>query len=202
MARAKIGILVSGRGSNMRAIVEAARSPEYPAEIALVFSNKPDAPALDYARDNGIATASLHHKGLSREAFDAEVVRILREHGCEFVVMAGFTRIVTPVLLDAFAQRVVNIHPSLLPAFPGAHGQRDALEYGCKVAGCTVHFVDAGTDSGPIVAQAAVPVLAGDTEETLSARILVAEHKLYPQVVAWLASRKLRIVGRTVEVLT
>lgn len=190
-----LGILVSGSGTNLQAILDAVASGKLRAKIGVVLSNVATAKALDRARAAGVTTAVVDHKAHpTREAFDAAVVETLRGHGVTCVVLAGFMRIVTPVLLDAFANRVVNIHPALLPAFPGTHAQRQALAYGVRVSGCTVHFVDAGTDTGPIIAQAAVPVLDDDTEETLRDRILVEEHRLLPMVLQWIADGRVEVV--------
>jgi phosphoribosylglycinamide formyltransferase-1 len=187
----KLAVLVSGGGSNLQAILDAIATKALAAEVVLVASNRADAGGLDRARRAGVPTAVVPHRDfVSREAFDGALVDVLRAHGTEWVVLAGFMRIVTPVLLDAFPQRVVNIHPALLPAFPGAHAQAQALAHGVRVAGCTVHLVDTGTDTGPILAQAAVPVLEGDTVEALSARILAEEHALLPAVLQRIAEGK------------
>ncbi|CAN5913810.1 phosphoribosylglycinamide formyltransferase [soil metagenome] len=190
-----LGVLVSGSGTNLHAVIDAVASGRLRAKIGVVLSNVATAKALDRARAAGIATAVLYHKAhASREAFDAAVVEVLRSHGVSCVVLAGFMRIITATLLDAFPQRVVNIHPSLLPAFPGVHAQAQALKYGVRVSGCTVHLVDGGTDTGPILAQATVPVLDGDTEDTLRDRILVKEHELLPEVLQWIADGRVEVV--------
>jgi phosphoribosylglycinamide formyltransferase-1 len=164
-----------------------------------VISNNAGAFALERARKHGIPALHVDHRLFSgRGAYDAALVETLQEHQVELVVLAGFMRILTPVLIDAFPTRIMNIHPALLPAFPGLHAQRQALDYGVKIAGCTVHFVDAGTDTGPVVLQAAVPVLEGDTEETLSARILTQEHRIYPEAIQLFAEGRLRVEGRRV----
>ena len=197
----KIGVLVSGSGTNLQSILDACARGELPARVVCVISNKADAYALERARKAGIAALYLDHRAhAGREAYDAALVATLREFEVELVVMAGFMRIITPVLLDAFPMAVMNIHPALLPAFPGLHAQRQALEYGAKFAGCTVHFVDAGTDTGPIIVQAAVPVLEEDTEETLSARIQKEEHRVYPEAVRLFAEGRLSVEGRQVRV--
>jgi len=184
----RLGVLVSGSGSNLQAILDAVAAGTLAAEVALVLSNKPDAFALERARRAGVQTAVVSHRDFTtRELFDAALVQALSAHRVDCVVLAGFMRIVTPVLLDAFQDRVINMHPALLPAFPGAHAQADALAYGVRVSGCTVHFVDAGTDTGPIIAQSVVPVVDGDTVESLSARILAEEHALLPTVLQWVA---------------
>lgn len=197
----KIGVLVSGNGSNLQAIIDRVEDGTLPARIACVISNKADAFALERARRHGIATHVLDHRAhAGREAYDAALVELLNSHGIGLVVLAGFMRIVTPVLLGAFPHAVLNIHPALLPAFPGLHAQRQALQYGVKVSGCTVHFVDEGTDTGPIIIQAVVPVLDDDTEETLSARIQKEEHRIYPEAVKLFAQGRLTVVGRKVVV--
>lgn len=197
----KIGVLVSGNGSNLQAIIDRIEDGTLPARIACVISNKADAFALERARRHGIPTNVLDHRAhAGREAYDAALVELLNSHGVGLVVLAGFMRIVTPVLLGAFPHAVLNIHPALLPAFPGLHAQRQALQYGVKVSGCTVHFVDEGTDTGPIIIQAVVPVLDDDSEETLSARIQKEEHRIYPEAVNLFAQGRLTVVGRKVVV--
>ncbi len=197
----KLGVLVSGSGSNLQAILDACANKTLDASVELVLSNKPGVFALERAARAGVATAVLSHKDFStREAFDAEIVRLLRARSVDTVALAGFMRIVTPTLLDAFASRVINVHPALLPSFVGVDAQRQALEYGAKITGCTVHFVDAGTDTGPIIAQAAVPVLEDDTVEALRARVLVEEHRLLPLALQWLAEGRLSLDGRRVRV--
>ena len=193
----RLGVLVSGSGSNLQAILDAVAAGTLAAEVALVLSNKPDAFALERARRAGVQTAVVSHRDFTtRELFDAALVQALSAHRVDCVVLAGFMRIVTPVLLDAFQDRVINMHPALLPAFPGAHAQADALAYGVRVSGCTVHFVDAGTDTGPIIAQSVVPVVDGDTVESLSARILAEEHALLPTVLQWIADGRV-VVARS-----
>lgn len=194
-----LGILISGRGSNLEAILTAIGNGILDAKARLVLSNRPEAGGLEIARRHGVPTVVVSHRAFpSREAFDASVVRHLQEVGVDCVALAGFDRLVSHVLLDAFPGRVVNIHPALLPAFPGLHAQRQALEYGVRVAGATVHFVDEQLDHGPIIAQAAVPVYDDDDEATLSARILTEEHRLYPAALQKLAQGALRIAGRRV----
>jgi phosphoribosylglycinamide formyltransferase-1 len=196
-----IGVLVSGRGSNLQAILEACARPGFPAHVAVVISDRERALALERARAAGVEALWINPKDFAdRESFDAELVRELSARGVGLACNAGFMRILSPVYVRAFAGRSLNIHPSLLPAFPGLHAQRQALDHGAKVAGATVHFVDEGMDSGPIVLQAAVPVEPGDTEETLSARILVQEHRLYPEAIRLFAEGRLRIEGRRVIV--
>jgi phosphoribosylglycinamide formyltransferase-1 len=197
-----LGVLVSGSGSNLQAILDACAAGTLDARVRVVLSNKPDVLALERARRAGVATEVLSHKDFAtREAYDAGLVRALRARGVDTVVLAGFMRIVTPTLLDAFANRVVNVHPALSPAFAGVDAQRQAFEYGAKVAGCTVHFVDAGTDTGPIITQRAVPVLEEDTLDSLRARILEQEHRALPEALQWLAEGRLRVEGRRVRVL-
>lgn len=192
-ARAKLGVLVSGGGSNLQALLDACAQGDYPAEVACVVSNVPTAFALERARRAGVPAVVVDHKAFTSKAdFEKALLEALRTHGVEWVCLAGFMRLVSADFLAAFPGRVLNIHPSLLPAFPGLHAQRQALEHGVKVAGCTVHFVDAGTDTGPIIAQAAVPVLPEDDEQSLSARILAEEHRLYPLAVRLAVTGKVR----------
>jgi phosphoribosylglycinamide formyltransferase 1 len=197
-----VGVLASGSGTNLQALIAAAaRGDLGPARLAAVGVNVPGCGALQRAADAGIATFVLDHKTFaSRETFDAALIETLRRHQVELVVLAGFMRLLTPAFLAAFPQRVVNIHPALLPAFPGTHAQRQAFAYGVKVSGCTVHFVDSGTDTGPIIAQAVVPVLDGDDEESLRGRILVEEHRLLPSVVRAIAEGRVTVDGRRVTV--
>jgi len=196
----KVGVLVSGRGSNLQALIDAARRGELGGEVAVVVSNVESALGLEHARKAGIPAVFRDHRGKKREAFDAEVVEILRAHHVDLVCLAGFMRLLSPVFVRAFPGRVVNIHPALLPAFPGLEAQRQAWEHGAKVSGATVHLVDEGLDSGPIVAQEAVPVLSSDTAETLAARILETEHRLYPRAVRLLLESRYRVEGRRVIV--
>jgi len=182
-------VLVSGRGSNLRAIVAANTG----IEIRAVISNRPDAAALAWSREQGLATKVVDHKAFpSREAFDERLAEEIAESGAELVLLAGFMRIFSPGFIERFTNRIVNIHPSLLPSFPGLHTHRQALAAGVKVHGCTVHVVTPTLDAGPIIAQAAVPVLAEDTEETLAARVLAQEHRLYPQVLRWFAQGRVQ----------
>jgi phosphoribosylglycinamide formyltransferase-1 len=193
-----LGVLVSGSGTNLQAILDAVRDRSLDARVAVVVSNVPEAQALERARSAGVETVVLDHTQFGdRVAFDRAVLDVLRERRVELVVLAGFMRLLTPVLLDAFPMRIVNVHPALLPAFPGVRGQRQALEYGARVSGCTVHFVDRGTDTGPIIAQAAVPVLEDDDEATLTARILVEEHALLPRVLQWIAEGRVTVEATT-----
>ncbi len=187
--RTKVGILISGRGSNMAALIEAAQAPDYPAEIAVVLSNRPLAPGLDLAREMGVETVAIDHQPFgkdteSREAHEREMDAALRARGVEIVCLAGYMRVLTPWFVRAWAGRMLNIHPSLLPHFPGLDTHRRALDAGHTEAGCTVHLVTEGVDQGPIVGQARVPVLQGDTAESLAERVVVAEHDLYPATLA------------------
>lgn len=189
-----IGVLVSGTGTNLQALIDATAAGRITARIAVVVSNVATAKGLERARAAQIPAIVVDHKSYgTRESFDAAVTEVLKAHGVSCVVLAGFMRLVTPVLLDAFPDRVVNIHPSLLPAFPGVNAQAQAVAYGARVSGCTVHFVDAGMDSGPIVAQAVVPVLPTDDEGTLRDRILEKEHALLPEVLQWIAEGRVRV---------
>jgi phosphoribosylglycinamide formyltransferase-1 len=193
-----LGVLVSGSGTNLQAILDAIRDGRLDARVAVVISNVAGVRALERARDASVETLVLEHGTFeTREAFDAAAVRELRSRGVEAVVLAGFMRLLTPVLLDAYPMRIVNVHPALLPAFPGVRGQRQALEYGVRVTGCTVHFVDRGTDTGPIIAQATVPVLDGDDEASLTARVLEQEHRLLPQVLQWMAEGRVEVQPAT-----
>ncbi|WP_430422971.1 phosphoribosylglycinamide formyltransferase [Methylibium petroleiphilum] len=190
----RIVILISGRGSNMEAIVEACAAQAWPARIAAVISNRADAAGLDYAAARGIATAVVEHRTYAdREGFDAALAQAIDAHAPDLVVLAGFMRILTAGFVQRYAGRLLNIHPSLLPAFTGLHTHRRAIEAGCKLAGATVHYVTAELDHGPIVAQAAVPVLPDDTEQTLAARVLASEHRLYPMAVRWAVEGALQV---------
>ena len=196
-----IGVLISGSGSNLQSILDACACGAIRGRVACVISNKEDAYGLERARKAGIPALHLDHRAYSgRESYDQALVATLREFKVELVALAGFMRIITPVLLEAFPMSVMNIHPALLPAFPGLHAQRQALEYGAKVAGCTVHFVDSGTDTGPIIIQATVAVQEGDTEQTLSARIQKEEHRIYPEAIRLFAEGRLEVSGRIVAV--
>jgi len=197
-----VGVLVSGSGTNLQAILDAERAGELgSAKVVLVLSNVPGVRALERAKAAGVATEVLAHKGFaSRQAFDEALIGQLRGHGVELVALAGFMRLLTPAFLGAFPGRVMNIHPALLPAFPGVHSQKQALDYGARVTGCTVHFVDEGCDTGPIIAQAAVPVLDGDDEAALTARILAEEHRLYPAAIRAVADGRVRVAGRRVTI--
>ncbi len=203
--KVRVGVLASGRGSNLQAIIDAIEANRLDAQIVLVLSNKQEAPALERARKHGLTDVFLDPKPFagrpdSREAYDRAVLDVLRKHDVELVLLAGYMKIVTSVLVKAYENRMMNIHPSLLPSFPGLDVQKKALEHGVKVSGCTVHFVTEGVDEGPIIVQAAVPIVEGDTPETLAARILVEEHKLYPKAVQLYAEGRLKVDGRLVHV--
>jgi phosphoribosylglycinamide formyltransferase 1 len=190
MIKSRAGILISGRGSTMMALAEAARAVDYPAQIVRVVSNRPDAKGLEYAAAHGIATKIIDHKAFaSREAFDGVLNDYLKSQHLDLVACAGFMRIMTPSLIEAWQDRMLNIHPSLLPDYKGLHTHERAIADGAKVHGCTVHFVSMELDSGPIILQAKVPVLPGDTPDTLAARVLKEEHRIYPQALAIVARR-------------
>jgi len=193
-----VGVLLSGRGSNFASLAAACQREEVPAEIVLVLSNREDAPGLARARELGIEARAIPAKGLSRQAHEEKLLEALRQAQVEWVCLAGYMRLLSPRFLAAYPNRVLNIHPALLPAFPGLEAQRQAWEYGVKVAGCTVHLVDAGCDTGPIVVQRVVEVREEDTPETLAARILEQEHIAYPQALRLLLTRPWRLVGRRV----
>ena len=195
----KLGVLISGTGSNLQAIIDAILRGNLKAEIRLVISNRTDAPGLERARRHGIETAVIEHrKFASREDFDGALLAALLDRSVELIALAGFMRLLSPVMLDAFPGRIMNIHNSLLPSFPGIHGPRDAIEYGVKLAGCTVFFVTPGVDVGPVIVQAAVPVLPGDDEQRLAARILQQEHRILPHAIALFQQGRLEIEGRRV----
>jgi phosphoribosylglycinamide formyltransferase-1 len=197
--KTKIAILISGRGSNMLALADAIREGRVPeTEIAVVISDQPNAAGLAHAESQNVTTAVVERRGRSRHEHDRELVTVLQEHRVDFVCLAGYMRLLSSHFLSTFQNRILNIHPSLLPAFPGLDAQRQALEHGVKFTGCTVHFVDETLDGGPIIAQRIVPVLDDDTEETLSTRILEEEHKLYAEALAIVASGTYEIVGRRV----
>lgn len=198
--KTRVGVLISGRGSNMQALVNAARDPSYPAEIVVVISNRPDAPGIAWAKAQGIPTLALDHKLYeNREHFEGQLQSVLTMSGVEIVALAGFMRLMTPGFVERWRDRMINIHPSLLPSFKGLHTHERALAAGVKVAGCTVHLVRPEMDEGPILAQAAVPVLEDDTPDRLAARVLEAEHVIYPEALAWLASGLVSVIeGRAV----
>jgi phosphoribosylglycinamide formyltransferase 1 len=198
-----VAVLASGRGSNLQAVIDAIEAKQVDARIVAVVSNKIDALALERARKHGLKDVFVDPKPFagrpdSREAYDRELLDVLQQHDVELVLLAGYMKIVTTVLVDAYANRMMNIHPSLLPSFPGLDVQKKAIEWGCKLAGCTVHFVTEGVDEGPIIVQAAVPILDQDTPETLAARILEQEHKIYPRAVQLFGEGRLRVDGRRV----
>lgn len=199
----RVAVLASGRGSNLQAIIDAIEARHLHAKIVAVISNKKDAVALERARRHGLKELFMDPKPFagrpdSREAYDRAILEILQQHEVELVLLAGYMKIVTTVLVNAYVNRMMNIHPSLLPSFPGLDVQKKAIEWGCKLAGCTVHFVTEGVDEGPIIIQAAVPILDDDTAETLSTRILVQEHKIYPRAVQLFAAGRLKVDGRRV----
>ncbi len=197
----RLGVLVSGGGTNLQSIIDRCADGSIDAEIVLVLTNNPEARALERCRKAGVPYRIIDHRlYASREEYDAQMVATLRGAGAELIVLAGFMRLISNVFLDAFPGRIMNIHPSLLPAFAGLHVQRKALEYGVRFSGCTVHFVDAGLDTGPIIIQAAVPVLDTDDEATLSARILEQEHRIYPRAIQLFAEGRLHIEGRRVRI--
>jgi phosphoribosylglycinamide formyltransferase-1 len=201
MAKLKVGVLISGRGSNMAALIKAAEASDYPAEIACVVSNVAAAAGVETARRAGIPTTVIPHKNYpDRESFDRAVSAELEKRDVGLVALAGFLRIFSPWFPMHWADRVINIHPSLLPSFKGLHVQQQAIDAGARISGCTVHMVVPDLDSGPIVAQAAVPVLAADTADALAARILRQEHRLYPQVVRWFGEGRVRVTGNRVEI--
>jgi phosphoribosylglycinamide formyltransferase 1 len=195
----RIGVLLSGRGSNFQALADNIASSRIPgAEIAIVISNREGAPGVDRAKTRGIATRVLPSKGLERETYDRQVVAVLNDHRVDLVCLAGYMRLLSPYFVASFPNRILNIHPSLLPSFPGLESQRQALEYGVKFAGCTVHFVDENLDAGPIVLQSVVPVENDDTEDTLSTRILKEEHRIYSEAVRIVLEGRYKIEGRRV----
>ena len=197
----RIGVLASGGGTNLQSIIDRCQDGSLDAEIAIVICNNPDAGALNRAAQAGIATQCINHRGFSRrEDFDTAVVSALQEAGVELVILAGFMRIITQTFIDAFPDRVINIHPALLPAFPGLHVQQQAIDYGARFSGCTVHFVDGGVDTGPILIQAVVPILQDDTAETLAARILEQEHRIYPRAIQLIAENRVHINGRQITI--
>jgi len=201
LKKTRLGVLISGSGTNLQAIIDRCATGELNAEVVCVISNRADAFGLQRAANHGIPALHLNHREFAgRPEYDAALVKILTQHRVDLIILAGFMRIVTPVLLDAFPNRVMNIHPALLPAFPGLDAQKQALEYGAKVSGCTVHFVDAGTDTGPIILQSVVPVLEDDTAESLAERIHFEEHKLYPAAIQLFAQGRLQVSGRRVRI--
>jgi phosphoribosylglycinamide formyltransferase-1 len=204
MVRLRVGVVASGRGTDFQSLVDARDRGDLSVDLAILICNVPGAPVLERAKKAGVPAVVVDHRpfGKDREGFEREVVKALREARTELVVFAGFMRLVTPYFMGQFPMRIMNIHPSLLPAFPGAHAQRDALEAGVKVTGCTIHFVDASVDGGPIILQKAVPVREDDTEETLAARILEQEHIFLPLAVRLVAEGRLNVEGRRVRIDT
>jgi phosphoribosylglycinamide formyltransferase-1 len=203
MTPLRVAVLASGRGTNLQSIINSIEAGQVQAQIVTVISNKKDAIALERARKHGLKDLFVDPKPFagrpdSREAYDRSLLEILQQHEVELVLLAGYMKIVTAVLVNAYANRMMNIHPSLLPSFPGLDVQKKAIDWGCKLAGCTVHFVTEGVDEGPIIIQAAVPILNDDTPETLAARILVQEHKIYPRAVQLFAEGRLEVEGRQV----
>ncbi len=197
----RLGVLASGGGTNLQSIIDNCQEQKIDAEIVLVLCNNPDARALERAEKADLPHLCINHRDFSdRQSFDQAVVAALREADVELVVLAGFMRIISEVFLEAFPQRIINIHPALLPAFPGLHVQRKALEYGARFSGCTVHLVDNGIDTGPIILQAVVPIFADDDEASLSARILEQEHIIYSQAIQLFAEDRIQIVGRQVKI--
>lgn len=202
MAKEILGVLCSGRGTNLQSILAAVDSGQIPAPVGVVLTDKPDAKALERAEKAGIPRFCVNRKQYAdKQAFEEALVEKLREQGVTLVILAGFMRILSPYFVHEFPGRILNIHPSLLPSFGGAHAHRDVLAYGVKVSGCTIHFVDEGMDSGPIILQTSVQVLDSDDEDTLAARVLEQEHKLYPKAIELFLKGKLRIEGRKVRIL-
>lgn len=199
----KLGVLISGSGSNLQSIIDNIEKGSLKAVIKILISNKPDAFGITRAKKHGIPFVVLKNGDFkSKEDFDSELIKILKDNSVDLVVLAGFMRIISPAFLKAFEQKIMNIHPALLPSFPGLHGQKQAFDYGVKFSGCTVHFVNEGVDTGPIIIQSVVPVLDDDTEETLAARILKEEHKIYPQAIQLFADGKIEIKGRKIRIKT
>lgn len=197
----RVGVLASGGGTNLQAIIDRCQDGSLDAEIAVVITNNPGAGALDRAHKAGIPTLCINHREFpQREDFDRAVITALQKSGVELVVLAGFMRIITQTFIDAFPNRVINIHPALLPAFPGLHVQQQAIDYGARFSGCTVHLVDGGVDTGPIIIQAVVPVLPGDDADKLAARILVQEHRIYPRAIQLIAEGRVHVDGRRVTI--
>ncbi len=202
MKKLTLGVLASGRGSNLQSIIDACADSRINAQVAAVISDCQDAYALERAKKHGIAAYYVNPNIYSdKAAYEARMVELLQQHQVELVCLAGYMRLVGETMLNAYPLRMMNIHPALLPAFPGLHAQRQALEYGVKVSGCTVHFVDQGMDTGPIILQAAVPVLDNDTEESLAARILTQEHIIYPRAIGLFADGRLKVTGRKVSII-
>ena len=195
----KLGVLISGNGSNLQSIIDRIEKGSLKAVIKIVISNNPDALGLKRAEKHSIPCVVLKNRDFkSKEDFDSKLIKTLKDNGVDLVVLAGFMRIISPAFLKAFTHKIMNIHPALLPSFPGLHGQKQAVDYGVKFSGCTVHFVDEGVDTGPVIIQSVVPVLDDDTEESLAARILKEEHKIYPRAIQLFADGKIEIKGRKV----
>ncbi len=196
-----IAVFISGSGSNLQSIIDAIHDRRVSARIAVVLSNEPDAYGLVRAQQHGIPTAVVNHRDYAnRQEFEEAVLSVLGDFPVDLICLAGFMRLLTPGFLRRFPHRVINIHPALLPSFPGTHGQRDAYNYGVRFSGCTIHFVDDGVDTGPIIMQAVVPVLPDDDEEKLKARILAQEHKIYPQVIQFFAEGRVTVAGKKVVI--
>lgn len=196
----KLGVLLSGTGTNLQSILDAIQAKRLDARVTVVISNIASAGGIERASKAGVPAIVVDHREyVSRRGFDAKIVKILKQHGVDYVVLAGFMRVLTEKLLDAYPMRIVNIHPSLLPAFPGINAQSQAFTYGVRVTGCTVHFVDSGTDTGPVIAQCAVPVLPDDTDDSLRKRILVQEHKLLVDVLQWIAEGRVQVKPMSVR---
>lgn len=193
MAGLKVAVLISGRGTNLQSLIEATSNPDFPAEITLVISNRPEAQGLGLAQAAGIPTLVVPSRGRMREDFDADLDQALRRAGVDLVCLAGFMRLLTPAFVDGWTDRLINIHPSLLPAFKGANAHAQAIASGVRISGCTVHFVRSDMDTGPIIVQAAVPVSASDDEAALAARVLAAEHRVYPMALRWIAEGKVSV---------
>ncbi len=201
MKKINLGVLVSGGGSNLQSIIDHIEQQKLDAEIKIIISNNPNAYALERARKHHIPAVVIDHTEFpDRNDFDRKMIEVLRFHTIDLIVLAGFMRVLTPHFLKTFPMRIINIHPALLPSFPGLHVQKKALDYGVKFSGCTVHFVDEGVDTGPIIIQAVVPVCEGDTEQTLADRILKEEHRIYPQAIQFYAKGRLKVEGRRVHV--
>lgn len=201
MSQLKLGVLISGGGSNFQSIVDHIEDGSLPAEVAVVISNEPEAGGLNRAKKHGIDALVVNHRDYpSREAFEEKLIEILKSYNVELVVLAGFMRLLSPKLIETFPHRIMNIHPALLPSFPGTHVWQDQLDHGVKFAGCTVHFVDPGMDTGPIIIQAVVPVLDDDDADTLAQRILKQEHRTYPMAIKLFAQGRLEIEGRRVKI--
>jgi phosphoribosylglycinamide formyltransferase-1 len=197
----KLAVLISGSGSNLQSIIDNIEKGTLKAVIKIVISNNPQAFGITRAQKHDLPVAVIKHEDFkTRDNFDTELIRILNTHEVDLIVLAGFMRILTPDFLKAFPQKIINIHPALLPSFPGIHGQKKAFEYGVKFSGCTVHFVDEGIDSGPIIIQSVVPVFEDDTEESLAGRILKEEHRIYPQAIQFFAAGRIKITGRKVRI--